>query len=81
MATGGRESNRIFVDTTDPNSGEHTDVESLEPSDVLRSVVGNTGADLSAPHVGELEKVHATNVASSTQRWNAFEPEALGREN
>ena len=50
MATRGRESNRLYVDTTyDPDAAtSHTDPEHSTPADVLRAALAATGDDRSA---------------------------------
>ena len=50
MATRGRESNRLYVDTTyDPDTAtSHTDPDHRTPADVLRAVLAATGDDRSA---------------------------------
>jgi len=50
IATRGRESNRLYVDTMyDPDlATSHEPPEELAPADVLRYVLGNSGADKSA---------------------------------
>ena len=50
MATRGRESNKLYVDTTyDPDTQtSHQEPEALLPEDILRSVIATSGADTSA---------------------------------
>ena len=50
MATRGRETNRLYVDTTyDPDAAtSHTDPDHRTPADVLRAVLAATGDDRSA---------------------------------
>ena len=50
MATRGRETNKLYVDTTyDPDTQtSHQDPESVLPEDILRSVIATSGADTSA---------------------------------
>jgi ATP-dependent exoDNAse (exonuclease V) alpha subunit len=63
MATRGRESNRLYVDTTyDPDvATSHEDVTEADPVEVLESVIRTSGADASgtATRQAEEEAAHA----------------------
>ncbi len=65
MATRGRESNRLYVDTTyDPDTAtSHEEPDQAEPLDVLRSVIETSGADISASETREHER------AQTYQSW------------
>jgi len=58
MATRGRETNRLYVDTAyDPDPAtSHESPDPVPVEDVLRAVIGDTGADASAHEVREAEK-------------------------
>ncbi|KGN40822.1 conjugal transfer protein [Knoellia aerolata DSM 18566] len=65
MVTRGRESNRLYVDTTfDPDAatghGEHAQ---SDPIDILQAAITTSGADLSATETRRLEE------AAATARW------------
>jgi len=61
MATRGRESNRLYIDTAcDPDAATgHEEPGQVEPLDVLRSAIETSGADVSASEVREKEEAAA----------------------
>ncbi|KQU68965.1 hypothetical protein [Phycicoccus sp. Root101] len=61
MATRGRESNRMYVDTThDPDGAtRHSEPEHVHPDEVLRHVIAATGADSSATQTRRAEATAA----------------------
>jgi ATP-dependent exoDNAse (exonuclease V) alpha subunit len=65
MATRGRESNRLYVDTAnDPDvANSHEEPGHVEALDVLRSAIETSGADISASEVREKEE------AASCASW------------
>ena len=58
MATRGRESNRLYVDTTyDPDAAtSHEDATEADPVEVLEGVIRTSGADLSATATRQAEE-------------------------
>ena len=58
MATRGRESNMLYVDTAyDPDTAtSHEEPGHMEPLDILRSAIETSGADISATEVREQEE-------------------------
>ncbi|WP_246136373.1 hypothetical protein [Leekyejoonella antrihumi] len=62
MATRGRESNKIYVDTAfDPDTAtSHEEPGEVDPLDVLRSAIDTSGADVSATQIREQEKAAAS---------------------
>lgn len=82
MATRGRESNRLYVDTCfDPDlATSHAEPAEAEPLTVLRAVISATGADLSATETQRTEELatsarwplqaeSAAVMAARTLRW------------
>jgi ATP-dependent exoDNAse (exonuclease V) alpha subunit len=74
MATRGRDSNRLYVDTTCDSdaSTDHGATADLDPLDVLRGVVATSTADTAATEVRRLEHVaakHALAEAAERQDW------------
>lgn len=61
MATRGRESNKLYVDTAhDPDRAtRHGEVANVEPEEVLRTAIATAGADVSATHVRGIEQAAA----------------------
>jgi hypothetical protein len=72
MATRGRERNRLYVDTMyDPDrSTSHEPPEEVEPADVLRYVLANSGADKSATQTITDEWANAHSI---TRLWAEYE--------
>jgi conjugative relaxase-like TrwC/TraI family protein len=72
MATRGRESNRMYVDTiNDPDvATSHESPEELAPADVLRYVLANSGADKSATHTITAEWANAHSI---TRLWAEYD--------
>ena len=72
MASRGRESNRLYVDTMyDPDvATSHEPPEELAPTDVLRYVLANSGADRSATLTITEEWANANSV---TRLWAEYE--------
>jgi len=62
MATRGRESNRLYVDTAhDPDlATSHGQPPHLEPAEVLKTAITTSGADLSATQTREAEQAAAS---------------------
>lgn len=62
MATRGRESNRLYVDTAyDPDvATSHDDPTQAEPAVVLENVIASSGADLSVTETRSAEEAAAT---------------------
>jgi hypothetical protein len=65
MATRGRASNRLYVDTGyDPDPATaHDEIELMDPGDVIRAVLARAGADTSATAARAVEAAAATNPA------------------
>ncbi|KRF26514.1 TrwC relaxase [Phycicoccus sp. Soil803] len=61
MATRGRETNRLYVDTAhDPeHATNHGEPDHTDPADVLRAAITTTGVDTSATHVWRAEQAAA----------------------
>jgi conjugative relaxase-like TrwC/TraI family protein len=72
MATRGRESNRLYVDTMyDPDDAtSHELPEELRPADVLRAVLANSGADRSATLTIAEEWADSQSI---TRLWAEYE--------
>jgi hypothetical protein len=72
MATRGRESNRLYVDTMyDPDiATSHQPPEELTPADVLRNVLANSGADKSATLTITEEWANAHSI---TRLWAEYD--------
>ena len=70
MATRGRESNRMYVDTAhDPDDGtRHSEPEHADPDEVLRNVIATTGADSSATQTRRAEARGTGAVAHAGTR-------------
>jgi hypothetical protein len=67
MVTRGRESNRLYIDTTHESDAAtaHCEVEHAEPIDVLKHVVATSGADQSAHEVRDGEQNPAWQIRRS----------------
>ena len=74
MASRGRESNRLYVDTAhEPDSATaHGDIETVEPVEILHKAIATSGADLAAHEVRRLEEAHVRQI----QRASAAMPPA-----
>jgi ATP-dependent exoDNAse (exonuclease V) alpha subunit len=72
MASRGRESNRLYIDTAhDPDSATaHETIEHIEPVDVLQKAIATSGADVSAHDVRQSER--------TTAAWSPWRLEAEG---
>ena len=68
MASRGRESNRLYVDTAhEPDSATaHGDVEQVEPVEVLQKAIATSGADLAAHEVRRQEQARAQRTERAT---------------
>ncbi len=80
MATRGRESNELYVDTTyDPDlATAHDQPTERDPAEVLRSVMATSGADLSAHQTRDLETAAASSPSRVAAEGSALH--ALARE-
>jgi len=74
MATRGRESNRLYVDTMyDPDSEtSHEPPDELAPADVLRYVLANSGADKSATLTITEEWANSHSIARLWAEYDAI---------
>jgi hypothetical protein len=72
MATRGRESNQLYVDTMyDPDlATSHEPPEELSPADVLRYVLANSGADKPATHTITQEWANSHSI---TRLWAEYD--------
>lgn len=73
MASRGRESNRLYVETAhEPDSATaHGDVDLVEPVQVLQKAITTSGADVAVHEVRRQEQADAQST------WQAFERDAL----
>src|SRR5689334_3291310 len=71
MATRGRGSNLLYVDTTyDPDAPTaHEPPTSMDPSLVLQQVLTRSSADLSATEMHRRERDNSVNSAASGSPW------------
>ncbi|WP_235529240.1 MobF family relaxase [Phycicoccus sp. Root101] len=87
MTSRGREANRLYVDTAhEPESATtHGDGEHVEPLEVLRKAIANSGSDLAAHEVRRQERARLRQTLHTTQRLipalhDPPGPDQLGRE-
>ena len=87
MASRGRESNLLYIDTAhEPDSpSAHDKPERIEPVEVLQKVIATSGADLAAREVRRQERARLRQTSHATQRLNPAlhhppGPDQLGRE-
>jgi ATP-dependent exoDNAse (exonuclease V) alpha subunit len=72
MASRGRESNRLYIDTArepDPAT-THGDVEQAEPLEVLRKAIATSGADLAAHEVRRQEQAYTRQTNALRLSWS-----------
>jgi ATP-dependent exoDNAse (exonuclease V) alpha subunit len=75
MASRGRESNRLYIDTAhEPDSATaHGDIEPVEPVEVLQKAIATSGADLAAHEVRRQERATARSTWQPLSREAAFD--------
>ena len=71
MATRGRESNRLYVDTAhEPDAATpHGDVEHVDPVEVLQKAIATSGADIAAHEVRRQEEAFTRQTNALRLSW------------